>query len=116
MEKEHTGLTFRFTGWSDKWDTDCYTAFLVADNVPEEIVQQAKDIDGDSYCKSCFNVEVIFEEGEFHIGSGATDNGNFSELFYVDEDGGWCFMDYELSESEELAAIELAKLIISELY
>ena len=110
-------LTFRDSGWNER-HYDGKSSEFIAENVPEEFIQQAKDIDGENYCESCFQVQIIWNEddNEIHIGSEKVYDsvGKFGELFYVDNNGNCNFMGYKLSEEERDAAIKLFNEIWSE--
>lgn len=110
-------LTFRDSGWNERYYGGKSSEFI-AENVPEEFVQQAKDIDGENYCESCFQVQIIWNEddNEIHIGSEKVYGsvGKFGELFYVDVDGNWICMDYRLSEAKYSEVIKLFNEVWSE--
>ena len=110
-------LTFRDCDWNEQY-YDGKSSVFIAENIPEEFVKQAKDIDGENYCESCFQVQIIWNEddGKIHISSGKLYDavGKFGELFYVDVDGNWICMDYRLSEAEYSEVIKLFNEVWSE--
>ena len=97
---------------------DGYSCFIVVGNIPDNIIELAKEYDKENYLESCFEIEVIFDEcsNEFHIGTEISDNGSFGNLFYVDIDGSWIYFDYMLNEQEEQIAFNMLKQIMAEEY
>lgn len=100
------------------WDSITFN-FVVAD-VPEEFVQQAKDIDGTNYLADCFGMQVfattLDEVPELVVCIDSCDNGKFGELFYVSEDGIWNFLDYRFPEEQKREVFEWCKRVIWDEY
>lgn len=116
-------LTFRDSGWNER-HYDGKSSVFIAGNVPEEFVEQAKDIDGQNYSEKCFSIEVYMVGDEIFIDKDYVCNGEIKgvgrhnwksgELFYVDNNGNCNFMGYKLSEEERDAAIKLFNEVWSE--
>ena len=80
-------------------------ATLVTD-VPSKYVAQAKKIDGKYYKEDCFGIEISYhaDEDKYVISSEYD-----KQLYYVDFNGNWHWLDYTFTQAEKDAAIELCK-------
>lgn len=80
-------------------------AILVTD-VPSKYVAQAKKIDGKYYKEDCFGIEISYhaDEDKYVISSEYD-----KQLYYVDFNGNWHWLDYTFTQAEKDAAIELCK-------
>lgn len=86
------------TGGMDYW--------LICNNLPQKYVEEAKGVDGENYNENCFGLIVTYgcrdgKEEEWFIDSDAP--------FYVDNDGNWNYLDYELTDEEKSEAIQKCK-------
>lgn len=90
---------------------DGITCTMIAENVPENLVQYAKDIDDDNYCPSCFVTQITYydDEDQFRVDTGTPDGREFA---YVDADGNWLGLDYEFSDEEIDQLVGIAKDVI----
>ena len=77
-------------------------AILVTD-VPSKYVAQAKKIDGKYYKEDCFGIEISYhaDEDKYVISSEYD-----KQLYYVDFNGNWHWLDYTFTQAEKDAAIE----------
>ena len=80
-------------------------AILVTD-VPSKYVAQAKKIDGKYYKEDCLGIEISYhaDEDKYVISSEYD-----KQLYYVDFNGNWHWLDYTFTQAEKDAAIELCK-------
>ena len=80
-------------------------AILVTD-VPSKYVAQAKKIDGKYYKEDCFGIEISYhaDEDKYVISSEYD-----KQLYYVDFNGNWHWLDYTFTQAEKDAAIELCR-------
>ena len=90
-----------------------YICWLEVIDVPKTFIKQAKLIDGENYNPSCFGICVTksIDGGEFW---NVITESFIGELFYIDNYGTKHWMRYELTEEEEIQAIEFCKNYIKE--
>ena len=74
-------------------------------DVPKQLVEQAKMIDGENYSNDCFGICAGANDGEFYICEDSPD----SELYYVDNNGDKHWLGYVLSEAERNEVFEFCK-------
>lgn len=48
----------------DDFNTDEHVFWLEVDDVPEEFIREAKEIDGDEFLETCFGICVVYNECE----------------------------------------------------
>lgn len=89
----------------DDFNTDEHVFWLEVDDVPEEFIREAKEIDGDEFLETCFGICVVNSESEWFV---CEDNVD-CELFYINNDGDKCWLAYKLTEDETNEAIEFCK-------
>ena len=94
----------------DQFGMKEYVCWAEVTDVPAKFIEEAKAIDGENYSKGCFGICVGRDEAGWFITQDEID----SELYYVDNDGDKHWMDYKLTELEEVEAIEVCKRYIEE--
>ena len=76
--------------------TDSVVFWCVAQDIPQQYIDQAKTIDEEYYEEDCFGVCVIFDSEGYHMCQDEPD----SELYYIDNDGNKHWMDKVLTDTE----------------
>lgn len=74
-------------------------------DIPKQLVEQAKMIDGKNYSEDCFGICAGANDGEYYICKDSSD----SELYYVDNNGDKHWLKYVLSEAERNEVFEFCK-------
>ena len=78
--------------------------------VPNEFIEEAVAIDKENYNEGCFGICVGQDEDGWYI----SQEEPGSELFYIDNDGDKHWMNYKLTKTEEVNAIEFCKNYLEE--
>lgn len=89
----------------DKFDENEYCCWVEVTDVPETIIQEAKEIDGIYYDATCFGVCVTCSDGKWLVCQDAPG----CELYYIDFFGSTIWLNYVLSDSEKENAIDFCK-------
>ena len=89
----------------DKFDENEYCCWVQVTDVPDNFVQEAKEIDGEWYSNTCFGICVTCSDGEWYV---CQDNIG-CELYYIDFLGNTIWFNYILSDAEKESAIEYCK-------
>ena len=84
--------------------------WIEVNDVESRFIEEAKTIDKDNYCEGCFGICVGHNEDEWYI----SEDEPGSELFYIDNDGDKHWMNYKLTDTEEIDAIEFCKKYLGE--
>lgn len=92
----------------DKFDGD-YVCWVCVQDISDEFIQKAKEIDGENYLPTCFGICVGKDEDGWYVCQDAPG----CELYYIDNDGEKHWMEYVLSEAEEENAIEFCKFYVA---
>lgn len=79
--------------------------WLIVENVPDEFIKIAKEIDKEEYVDDYFGICVINSNNEWDICQDSVDH----ELFYIDTYGEKQWMEYSLNSSEKEGAIKFCK-------
>ena len=86
----------------DEFGKNERTFWLEVEDIPRELVEEAKAIDGENFDMSCFGICVIQTGSDWFV---CMDEPG-SEVFYIDNDGDKHWLKYETSTEEEHDAIE----------
>ena len=86
----------------DEFGPNERTFWVEVDEVPIEFIKKAKEIDGENFLETCFEICVIKTEYGWFI---CEDEPGY-ELFYIDNEGDKNWMPYTLSETEVHDAVE----------
>lgn len=86
----------------DKFGPNERTFWLEVEDIPRELIEEAKVIDGENFDISCFGICVIQTGSNWFV---CVDEPK-KELFYIDNDGDKHWLPYEVSQEEEDNAIE----------
>ena len=95
-------MKIKFIEHMDEFGPNERTFWLEVEDVPSEIIEQAKAIDGENFSMSCFGICVIQTGNDWFV---CVDEPR-KELFYIDNDGDKHWLQYEVSAEEEHDAIE----------
>lgn len=94
----------------DDFSSNEHVCWAEVVDIPKQLVEEAKAIDGEHYCENCFGICVGCDEEGWYICQDSFDQ----ELYYVDNDGEKYWMDYKLTEPEKNEAIEFCKKYLGE--
>ena len=86
----------------DEFGPNERTFWLEVEDIPKELIEEAKAIDGENFDMSCFGICVIQTGNDWFV---CMDEPR-RELFYIDNDGDKHWLQYETSKEEEHDAIE----------
>ena len=89
----------------DKFCDNEYVCYVTVENIPNEFMDQAKEIDKENYTSDCFGIWVGNDEDGWFVGQDSPG----CELYYIDNDGEKHWMEYVLSDDEEELAIKYCK-------
>lgn len=98
-------MKIKFIEHMDEFGQNERTFWLEVEDIPSEIIEQAKAIDGENFSVSCFGICVIQTGNDWFV---CVDEPR-KELFYIDNDGDKHWLQYEVSAEEEHDAIEYCK-------
>lgn len=85
----------------DKFYENERAFWLEVEEIPEEFIEQAKEIDGENFSESCFGICVI--QTGYNWFACIDEPGQ--ELFYIDNNGDKHWLPYMVTEEEEQSAI-----------
>lgn len=77
---------------------DAVVCWVDVSNVPEELVREARQIDGDDYLDGCFGVCLNYDKEKRKFAPVEDSSG--SHLYYVDNNGNKHWFEYRLEEQE----------------
>lgn len=84
--------------------------WVEVNDIPREFTEEAKAIDKENYDEGCFGICVGQDEDGWYI----SEDEPGCELFYIDNDGDKHWMNYKLTDTEEVNAIEFCKKYLKE--
>lgn len=90
---------------TDDFSQSEHIFWLEVEDVLNEFIEQAKEIDGENFLISCFGICVICTEDEWVICEELLGH----QLFYIDNNGEKNWMPYKLTLEEECDAINYCK-------
>lgn len=90
--------------WDEFYPEECI-CWLEVEDVDEEFKSLAKQIDGEVYLESCFEICVGHDEDGWYVCQDLPG----CELFYIDDNGFKNWMPYMLTDAERTEAIEYCK-------
>lgn len=94
----------------DKFDDNEYVCWVEVKEIPDQFIQEAKEIDGKNYEPTCFGICVEQDETGWFVYREIPE----CDLYYIENYGNRCWMKYVLSEKERNEAIEFCKNYIKE--
>lgn len=86
----------------DEFGPNERTFWLEVEDIPRELIEEAKAIDGENFDISCFGICVIQTGSSWFV---CMDEPG-RDMFYIDNDGNKHWLQYIVSTEEEHDAIE----------
>ena len=86
----------------DKFYENERAFWLDLEEIPEELIEQAKKIDGDNFSESRFGMLVVQTGYNWFVCMDAPSK----DVYYIDNNGNRHWMKYVMSEEEEQHAID----------
>ena len=90
-------LTFKEMEHHDDFDTEVI-CWVDVSGVPEEFIQEAKEIAGKTYSDDRFGICLLYDKSKKEFA--AIEDQPGSTLYYIDENGDKHWLYYQLSEAE----------------
>lgn len=95
-------MKFKCIEHMDEFGPNERTFWVEVEDIPRELIEEAKIIDGENFDMSCFGICVIQTGNDWFV---CMDEPG-SEVFYIDNDGEKHWLQYATSKEEEHDAIE----------